>query len=75
MSPGLYVSIDFIRTYTDLAHHGKEEDILFRELSKKDLAKKKMHSADDLARQIVEFIYSGKKKMLYDNCSDKYCLE
>jgi len=33
----MYVSIDFIRTYTDLAHHGKEENILFRELSKKDL--------------------------------------
>jgi hemerythrin-like domain-containing protein len=30
-------SIDFIRTYTDLTHHGKEEDILFRELSKKQL--------------------------------------
>lgn len=33
----MYVSIDFVRTYADLAHHGKEEDILFRELSKKDL--------------------------------------
>ncbi len=33
----MYVSIDFVRTYVDLAHHGKEEDILFRELSKKDL--------------------------------------
>ena len=33
----MYVSIDFIRTYVDQAHHGKEEDILFRDLSKKDL--------------------------------------
>jgi hemerythrin-like domain-containing protein len=33
----MYVSIDFIRTYTDQAHHGKEENILFRELLKKDL--------------------------------------
>ncbi len=33
----MYVSIDFIRTYVDLSHHGKEEDILFRELSKKNL--------------------------------------
>ncbi|OPY90775.1 MAG: hypothetical protein A4E73_02335 [Syntrophaceae bacterium PtaU1.Bin231] len=33
----MHVSIDFVRTYVDLAHHGKEEDILFRELSKKDL--------------------------------------
>ncbi|MCE5262885.1 MAG: hemerythrin domain-containing protein [Deltaproteobacteria bacterium] len=31
------LSIDFIRTFTDQAHHGKEENILFRELSKKKL--------------------------------------
>jgi hemerythrin-like domain-containing protein len=35
--------VDFIRTYADRTHHGKEEDILFRELSKKALA------GDDLA--------------------------
>jgi hemerythrin-like domain-containing protein len=29
---------DFFRTYADRCHHGKEEDILFRELEKKDLA-------------------------------------
>jgi hemerythrin-like domain-containing protein len=32
------MSIDFIRTYTDLVHHGKEENILFRELGKKTLS-------------------------------------
>jgi hemerythrin-like domain-containing protein len=26
-------TVDFIRTYADRTHHGKEEDILFRELS------------------------------------------
>ncbi len=30
-------AVDFIRTYADNAHHGKEEDILFRELKKKEL--------------------------------------
>jgi len=30
--------IDFFRTYADRTHHGKEEDILFRDLSKKDLS-------------------------------------
>jgi hemerythrin-like domain-containing protein len=29
---------DFIRTYADRCHHGKEEDILFRELAKKQLS-------------------------------------
>ena len=28
---------DFIRTYADRCHHGKEEDILFRRLADKDL--------------------------------------
>jgi hemerythrin-like domain-containing protein len=30
--------VDFIRTYADRTHHGKEEDILFRDLSKRDLS-------------------------------------
>jgi hemerythrin-like domain-containing protein len=29
--------VDFIRTYADRTHHGKEEDILFIELGKKEL--------------------------------------
>ena len=29
--------IDFIHTYADRTHHGKEEDILFRELRKKNM--------------------------------------
>jgi hemerythrin-like domain-containing protein len=35
------VAVDFLRTYADRTHHGKEEDILFLELSRRDL------SADD----------------------------
>lgn len=31
------VAVDFIRTYADRTHHGKEEEILFRDLAKKDL--------------------------------------
>lgn len=30
-------AVDFIRTYADRCHHGKEEDILFRRLGEKDL--------------------------------------
>ena len=30
-------AVDFIRIYADRTHHGKEEDILFRELNKKSL--------------------------------------
>jgi len=31
-------AVDFIRTYADRCHHGKEEDILFRDLSKKSVS-------------------------------------
>jgi len=31
------ITVDFIRVYADRTHHGKEEDILFRELNKKML--------------------------------------
>jgi len=34
---------DFFRTYADRLHHGKEEDILFKQLAKKRLSKE--HSA------------------------------
>lgn len=30
-------AVDFIRTYADRTHHGKEEDILFKELGRKRL--------------------------------------
>ena len=32
------LAVDFIRMYADRCHHGKEEDILFRDLSKKALS-------------------------------------
>jgi hemerythrin-like domain-containing protein len=32
------IAVDFIRVYADQTHHGKEEDILFRELKKKPLS-------------------------------------
>ena len=39
-------AVDFIRTYADRTHHGKEEDILFRDLNKRAL------SAED--RQVMK---------------------
>jgi hemerythrin-like domain-containing protein len=32
------IAVDFVRVYADRTHHGKEEEILFRDLAKKDLA-------------------------------------
>jgi hemerythrin-like domain-containing protein len=31
------VAVDFVRMYADRTHHGKEEEILFRDLAKKNL--------------------------------------
>jgi len=52
----IYVSIDFIRTYINQVHHGKEENILFRELSKKDLSPEHGNIMNELK---VEHKYSG----------------
>ncbi|HNV85869.1 MAG TPA: hemerythrin domain-containing protein, partial [Candidatus Omnitrophota bacterium] len=34
----IVAAVDFIRSYADRCHHGKEEDILFRDLKKKPLS-------------------------------------
>jgi hemerythrin-like domain-containing protein len=36
--PFIDAAVDFIRTYADKTHHGKEEEILFKALSKKRLS-------------------------------------
>ena len=41
-------AVDFIRSYADECHHGKEEDILFRELAKKKLSKEHRQVMQDL---------------------------
>ena len=40
--------VDFIRTYADRTHHGKEEDILFVELAKKSLDADNLRIMDEL---------------------------
>jgi hemerythrin-like domain-containing protein len=47
-------AVDFIRTYADQCHHGKEEDILFRDLSNKQLSKEHKQTMEEL---IQEHIY------------------
>lgn len=41
-------AVDFIRMYADRTHHGKEEDILFRELKKKPLSDEDRQVMDKL---------------------------
>ena len=41
-------AVDFIRTYADRTHHGKEEDILFAALASRDLSAEDRAAMDDL---------------------------
>ena len=49
----LMVAVDFIRTYADRTHHGKEEDILFRELAKKQLSQEHEKTMNELVEEHV----------------------
>jgi hemerythrin-like domain-containing protein len=44
-------SVDFIRTYADRCHHGKEEDILFRELKKKSISQEHARTMEELTEE------------------------
>ena len=49
----LKVAVDFFRTYADRTHHGKEEDILFRELAKKQLSQVDKQMMEELAQEHI----------------------
>lgn len=44
-------AVDFLRTYADRCHHGKEEDILFRDLAKKELSKEHSETMRELTEE------------------------
>jgi hemerythrin-like domain-containing protein len=46
-------AVDFIRMYADRTHHGKEEDILFRELKNKPLSDEDRQVMDELVEDHV----------------------
>ena len=47
------ITVGFIRTYADRTHHGKEEDILFRDLKEKELSKEDRRLMNDLLEEHV----------------------
>src|SRR3990170_5167319 len=50
-------TVDFIKVYADRCHHGKEEGVLFRELSSKQMSRE--HAA--LMRDLIEeHVYARK---------------
>lgn len=63
-------AVDFIRTYADRTHHGKEEDILFRDLAKKSMSPEHGRIVDELieehkqARAMVKRLVEAKERYL-----------
>ncbi|MEN6465470.1 MAG: hemerythrin domain-containing protein [Syntrophaceae bacterium] len=63
-------AIDFFRTYSDRTHHGKEEEILFRDLAKKPLAPEHKKTMEELigehvqARKMVRELIEAKETYL-----------
>lgn len=46
-------AVDFIRTYADRTHHGKEEDILFQKLKERDIQEKDQALMQELENEHV----------------------
>lgn len=63
-------AVDFIKTYADMTHHGKEEDILFRECTRKNMSNSDTGAMKDLinehiyGRMIVSELLEAKENYL-----------
>ena len=70
--------VDFVRTYADRTHHGKEEDILFVRLAAKQMSAEDQQAMEDLieehkfARKTVRELIEAKEAYLR---GDEGCLE
>ncbi|HPM42296.1 MAG TPA: cation-binding protein [Candidatus Omnitrophota bacterium] len=62
-------AIDFIRTYADKCHHGKEEDILFMDLAKKELRAEHKKTMEEL---IQEHIYARNTTKSLVSAKERY---
>lgn len=66
-------AVDFIWTYADRCHHGKEEDILFRDLAKKNISDEHQRIMQELieehkmGRNNVKNLVEAKEKYVKGN--------
>ncbi|MBL7132271.1 MAG: hemerythrin domain-containing protein [Candidatus Omnitrophica bacterium] len=74
LDPGFVdTAVDFIRTYADRCHHGKEEDILFRDLAKKKISDEHQRIMQELieehkmGRNNVKKLVEAKEKYVRGN--------
>ena len=70
VDPGFVdTSVDFIRMYADRTHHGKEEDILFRDLDKKNLSPEDRQVMNEL---IEEHVFGRKTTKALIDANTRY---
>ena len=62
-------AVDFIRNYADRCHHGKEEDILFRELAARPLEEPYHQTLQEL---IEEHVYGRKLTQQLAEATERY---
>lgn len=62
-------AVDFIQTYADRTHHGKEEDIMFRELDGRDLSSEDRGIMKDL---IEEHVFARKTTQALKKANELY---
>ncbi len=62
-------AVDFIRTYADRAHHGKEEDILFSNLRTRSLSDEDERMMNELIR---EHVFSRETTSALADASERY---
>jgi hemerythrin-like domain-containing protein len=62
-------AVDFIRVYADQTHHGKEENILFRDLGKKDLSDDDRKVMNEL---IAEHVFGRKTTKALADANNGY---
>ena len=65
-------AVDFIRTYADRCHHGKDEDILFKDLAAKDLSPEHRRTMEEL---IKEHAWARETTASLVKAKDAYLLE
>jgi hemerythrin-like domain-containing protein len=63
------IAVDFFKIYADRCHHGKEENILFRELAKKQISPEHRKMMDEL---ITEHIYARETADALVEANKKY---
>lgn len=64
-------AVDFFVTYVDLCHHGKEEDILFRELDRKEISRQQRTTMKEL---VAEHVLARKIVAGLDEARGRYVL-